>query len=281
VKVGRAALDEDAIRRIEESNPTVEFDWTQILKGQSGPPPAPEVRPSRPGRYRERPPGGAPPERRGRGAPGRDAHPRPAEAAPPTPPEEPAAESFGPESITIAVDEGPAEPDVREYGTIEIVDELPAGDVPAIEGAESSPSFAGETPPEPPPTAAHARLGPEGVLRLRARYAEVLARISERVEEPVRREELKAQAERLNPDTWVTADEVTEGIEQYESVFETLRSTIGGGRRQKRRRRGRRATPRQGSSTREAETSSVEDSGGHQDPAGTEGRKGGDGTEEE
>ena len=84
-------------------------------------------------------------------------------------------------------------------------------------------------------TAALARLGPEGLIRLRARHAEVLARISEKVEDPARREELKAQAERLNPDTWVTGPDVTEGLERYEAVFESLRSVVG--RRRKRRRR--------------------------------------------
>src|SRR4029450_13924858 len=37
VKVGRSALDEDAIRLIEEHNPEVDFDWTRILKGGGEP----------------------------------------------------------------------------------------------------------------------------------------------------------------------------------------------------------------------------------------------------
>ena len=41
VKVGRAALDEDAIRLIEQLNPGIEFDWTRILKGQGAPPTEP------------------------------------------------------------------------------------------------------------------------------------------------------------------------------------------------------------------------------------------------
>jgi hypothetical protein len=97
--------------------------------------------------------------------------------------------------------------------------------------SSSGPDITGDAPPTP----AHARLGAEGVLRLRARHAEVLARISERIADPVRREELKLQAERLNPDTWVTDAEVAVGIEQYETVFEALRSVVG--RRRKRRRR--------------------------------------------
>ena len=84
-------------------------------------------------------------------------------------------------------------------------------------------------------SAAAVRLGPEGLSRLRARHAEILARVDEKISDPVRREQLKADAERLNPDTWVTDAEVTTGLESYETVFETLRSVIG--RRRKRRRR--------------------------------------------
>jgi hypothetical protein len=85
-----------------------------------------------------------------------------------------------------------------------------------------------------PMTAAQARLGSEGLSRLRARHAEVLARISEKVTDPVRRDELNGDAERLNPDTWVTDAEVSAGLEAYETVFETLRAVVG--RRRKRRR---------------------------------------------
>ncbi len=52
------------------------------------------------------------------------------------------------------------------------------------------------------------------------------------------RDELKSQAERLNPDTWVTDGDVTSGLEQYEAVFESLRSVVGR-RRTRRRRRSR------------------------------------------
>ena len=76
-------------------------------------------------------------------------------------------------------------------------------------------------------TPAHARLGAEAVLRLRARHAEILARISERVPDAARQEELKAQAERLNPDTWVTDGEVSAGLEGYEAVLESLRASSG------------------------------------------------------
>jgi hypothetical protein len=137
---------------------------------------------------------------------------------------------------------GPVPPERRESFEPGDLDAALAGGDPAFadlgdadEGLEAA--AAPESPP--PPTAAHGRIGPEGVLRLRARHAEVLARISERVTDPARRDELKAQAERLNPDTWVTDDEVRAGLEQYEAVFESLRTIVGRRRKRRRRRTGR------------------------------------------
>ena len=89
--------------------------------------------------------------------------------------------------------------------------------------------------PEPavaePMTAAHARLGFEGLVRLRARYGETLARITDRVADPEQQIQLKALAERLNPDAWVTDADVSDGLESYERTYETLRGTIGNRRR--------------------------------------------------
>jgi hypothetical protein len=80
-------------------------------------------------------------------------------------------------------------------------------------------------------TAAHARLGFEGLVRLRARYGETLARITDRVADPEQQIQLKALAERLNPDAWVTDADVSDGLESYERTYETLRGTIGNRRR--------------------------------------------------
>lgn len=82
-----------------------------------------------------------------------------------------------------------------------------------------------------PMTAAHARLGSEGLGRLRARYAETMARISERIEDPEQQAQLKTLAERLNPDAWVTDADVSAGLESYETTFEQLRGSIGSRRR--------------------------------------------------
>ena len=154
VRVGRAPLDEEAIRLIEHYHPNIRFNWPQILTGE----------------------------------------------------EEKAVPIASPRRI---------EATIRE------------------------PAASRTAPPEPqePVSPAHARLGSEGLARLRARYADVLAAISQRVSDEVRRDQLKTEAERLNPDSWVTDAEVVAGLEQYESVLASLRDVVG------RRRRRRRARP--------------------------------------
>jgi hypothetical protein len=55
VRVGRPALDEDAIRTIEEQHPEIEFDWPQILEAGTLMAPEIERRPERPRRKPVRP----------------------------------------------------------------------------------------------------------------------------------------------------------------------------------------------------------------------------------
>jgi hypothetical protein len=219
VRIGRSALDEDAIRLIEQHNPDVDFDWTRILKGQDGPA---ESR------------GSAPQERRGRPRSQEFQRDRPREE--PAAPARDAAPAAGDATAFAGLDEPPI------HQTEESADSIEPADIAVVEEFLVEPRL---EPPAPRPqagdalSAVEARLGSEGLSRLRARYAEVLARISETVSDPGRQEELKATAERLNPDTWVTEPEVQAGLEDYESVFESLRTVVG-----RRRRRGRRTDRR-------------------------------------
>lgn len=85
----------------------------------------------------------------------------------------------------------------------------------------------------------------EEAAKLRARYAELMARITERVSDPVRADALRLEAEALNPDAWVTPDEVRTGVEAFDRQDQHLRSLLG---RRRRSRRGgvrhrRRTTP--------------------------------------
>jgi hypothetical protein len=119
-------------------------------------------------------------------------------------------------------------------------------------------------------SAAHARLGSEALGRLRGRYADVLANLTRRVTDEQRREQLREQAERLNPDSWVTDEEVTAGLEAYESVLASLREVAG---RRRRRRRGRGGP--------EAGSTAASDSAGGQSGADGDSPAGEDGDEAE
>ena len=121
------------------------------------------------------------------------------------------------------------------------------------------------------PTPAHAKIGAEGVQRLRARYVEILARIPERTPDPQRQEELKRLADRLNPDSWGSDEDVAQGLEQYESVFASLREVVG----QKRRRRRRGRGPRPAEPGGGAGTDSSASFEGDESPDPTDGPEGG------
>jgi hypothetical protein len=80
----------------------------------------------------------------------------------------------------------------------------------------------------------------EALIRLRARYAELQARITERGGDAARIEALRAEAESLNPDAWVTEEESRNGLEVFESKIRELRAALGLRRRRRSRRGGRR-----------------------------------------
>jgi len=266
VRVGRAPIDETAIRLLEQHNPDVQFDWTRILKAP----------PAEPGRRdaRDR-------DQRGRREP-RAQRPRSGGGPPVNPTPQPPRRNTTPDSTPVAGDAVPDEfaserAEAAEYsaraeaaelaaergehgtsveGHAEVAAEHADHTESAVERSDPTESAADrperpeprkpddepaerfEARPEDVGSASYVRLGAEGLVRLRARYAEVMARIAERPLEEDAREELKQRAERLNPDAWVTADEVTAALEQYETVFEGLRGVVG--RHPSRRRRGRR-----------------------------------------
>ena len=208
VKVGRPALDEDAIRWIEEHNPDIEFDWPKILDARApAAPPAEDSRMRRGRRDRERP---------------RPSRPTKPQAVMPPQPREPEPAELEPEpSILADALEQLTHPDTEE----------------AI---------------EPQPMPVEQNLGREQLTRLRARYAELQARIAERGGEPARVEALRTEAESLNPDTWVTDEEVRQGIDAFETKIRDLRAVLGLGRRRRSRRGGRRRRGGEPAQTTEA-----------------------------
>ena len=261
MRVGRAPIDEEAIRLLEQHNPDIEFDWTRILKD---PPPEPGVRRDRDPRDRDRR------DRRDPRPPQRPFAPAPATQAPTVPPsptvihaqaadvaeeraaahadvvlaqqggsteveatampQDETAEFAGEESLAVGHSE-PLAADHAEYLEYAAASGHLDTDATAAEPVEprepGEPGEPGE-PREPEvSSAAAARLGAEGLVRLRARFSEIMARIAEKPMDEPAREELKAKAERLNPDAWVTTDEVAAALEQYETVFESLAYSSG------------------------------------------------------
>ncbi|HEY7789297.1 MAG TPA: hypothetical protein VIC33_02180 [Vicinamibacterales bacterium] len=228
VKVGRVPIDEDAIRAIEHHNPDLAFDWTRILDSR---PPAPSEPPTRPAR-RQRPLP-SPPTRAERPLAVR-------EAVQPRAPEEPSFER---------------QPDAAESLLADAADIGQADGLAEIADANlAEPPF---VPESARPVPAEELVGVEGLARLRTLHAELLARITERGSEPARLDDLRREAERLNPDAWVTLDEARQALEQYEIVAETFRRSLG--RRRRSRRGGRRGRRRPADAQADGQTGAPTD----------------------
>ena len=217
INLGRGALDEEAIRTIEESNPDLSFDWAKMLKLRAAAAAQPAERER--GRRRSATPR-APQGRRKRSAPeGKpQARREPDHVADP--------------SVLADEPRGLDQP-IASASTPEAPPERVTASVTEVEAS-------GEALER---NVAIGFIGAENVARLRARHAEVLARISDRVTDPARRQALQALAEELNPAAWLTAEEVQQGLADFDARVARLGAQLGrrrsgrGGRGRTRRRR--------------------------------------------
>ena len=194
VRVGRAPLDEEAIRIIEERHPDIEFDWPQLFEEASNIPPDVERRPERARRRVPRP---------------KDA---PTEAGP--------IESAP--VVEDPLDRGPAillEPDLL-VGTALVVPEVEP-EAPAPEAERPVPP-----PPRPPANPLLDQLvGREIAMRLRARHDEIASRI-EALDPGDARSAWQARADALNPDRWSTPEAILEGIRNADRLFDELKREL-------------------------------------------------------
>jgi hypothetical protein len=93
-------------------------------------------------------------------------------------------------------------------------------------------------------SAAEQALGSLGLSKLRGRYAEVMARVHVAPLDQAARDKIAERAELLNPDSWVTAEDVMQGLDKFEQVLAEVVEQVGtprrrtrrGGRRNRRRR---------------------------------------------
>ena len=217
VAIGRPALDEDAIRQIEDQHPLIDFDWPAILALRDAMPPEEEAAPQ--GREARR-------DRRGDR---RDEWRERSRSRTGTRP--------GAGAPTVHV------PDVHRPGTVAAdtvgsgpdtgFDETPDGERIASVDAEVFDAEGDATgAAEEAPASTHGLLeelvGREIATRLRARHAELLARIREQAfDEPTRAAWL-SRADALDPDTWVTPHDVLDGVQHADQRFDELRRRLTG-----------------------------------------------------
>ena len=215
ILLGRAPLDEDAIRTIEEQHPDIDFDWPAILAlsevmtpEEEAPAPRRErkVKPQRPKERRPDARAADDVEEADLNAAADDADdadqmitaaavepaepPEPDEPDEPDEPVEPMTHAFPEEAQPDAFEEVAPRP--RTYGLLEGL------------------------------------VGREIALRLRARYSEISARIHQQYAEVAVRDVWMKRAEPLNPDLWLTAEAVLDGVRRADGLFDRLRSELLG-----------------------------------------------------
>jgi hypothetical protein len=187
---GRSPLDEDAIRTIEEQHPDIDFDWPALLALAAAMTPEDEA------------PAHAPQPQRQTKRPRNNRDPRP---------------PSGLEAATA--------PATREPGRDEPVDEPAEASKPV----EDDVSGESETTVEIPPARnllVEELAGREIGSRLRARYADIIARIQEMDVDGSVKDVWFKRAEAIDPETWMTPEAVLEGVRNADSQYEKLRSEL-------------------------------------------------------
>lgn len=202
IVLGRAPLDEDAIRAIEEQHPEIDFDWPAILAlsevmtpEDEAPPPSRSQpaggrrKPREPRRDRERATAGVSTE---------------AEATPPG--DHAHVSAAAPEGAPRAAPSAPSAP-----------------------VAPSAPSLSLGTldPGEPRNLLLEELAGREIGARLRMRHAEIVARIGGLDVDGATKDALFTRAEAIDPELWMTPESVLEGVRNADALFDALRAEVG------------------------------------------------------
>jgi hypothetical protein len=205
IVLGRPALDEDAIRTIEEQHPDIDFDWPAILALSEVMTPEEEDAP-RPEKKRK----SAPPREKSREERREE---RSASIG------QPASE----ERSAYAAPSASAHP---------TSDRLRPDDRVENDAVTASSDAVGEAGDDEAPITHRGSglleelVGREIATRLRARYAEIQARIHEQQVDVARRDQWLKRAEAINPDLWVTPDAILDGVRSADATFTQLQNEI-------------------------------------------------------
>jgi len=201
IGLGRSPLDEDAIRTIEEQHPDIDFDWPAILALAEVMTPEDEAPPPRPQQQQQRQG-----KRRGRdSAPSRE----------PAAPREQAAfarSAFAPEQT-------------EELRRDDRLDESPEAVKPEDEEDSEKPVASVEIPP-PRNLLVEELAGREIGSRLRARHAEIIARIQDLDVDGSVKDAWFKRAEVIDPELWMTPESVLEGVRNADAQYDKLRGAL-------------------------------------------------------
>ena len=177
IGLGRAPLDEDAIRTIEEQHPDIDFDWPAILALAEVMTPEDEAPAPRPQQQQRQA------KRRGRDA-------APGDADRDIAPSEPA---------------GPPKTEAEELVT--------------------ETEMAIEVPP-PSNRLVEELAGREIGSRLRARHADIIARIDDLDVDGSVKDAWFKRAEAIDPELWMTPESVLEGVRNADTQYDKLRAGL-------------------------------------------------------
>ena len=216
ILLGRAPLDEDAIRTIEEQHPDIDFDWPAILAlsevmtpEEEAPAPRRE-RKIKPQRQRERRP-----DTRAAGDTDRNAAADDADNADPNSAADDTDDADATGQLVTAVYAEPAEP------------AEPDEPVKRAFPDEAQPDAEEVVAPRPHTYGLLEELvGREIATRLRVRYSEISARVHEQDADVSVRDAWMKRAEALNPDLWLTPEAVLEGVRRADGLFDRLRTEL-------------------------------------------------------
>ena len=189
---GRAPLDEDAIRTIEDQHPDIEFDWPAILALSEVMTPEDEAPAPRPQQQ----------QRKDKRRKDRDTA---SAFAPPEPAELRRDERAGDTGATVEPVE-PLEPETEPVERVEFV--------------------------EPRNRLLEELAGREIGARLRARHSEIIARIDDLDVDGSEKDALFKRAEALDPELWMTPEAVLEGVRNADALFEKLKAALAHSSRQ-------------------------------------------------
>lgn len=217
IVLGRAPLDEDAIRTIEDQHPDIDFDWPAILAlsevmtpEEEAPAPRRERKAFKPQKQRERRPDTrVAADDADRNTATDDADDTDLNAA---------ADDADNADLNTAADDADLNA-AADQAVVEVVKhEFPD---------EAQPDAEEEIAPRPHIYGLLEELvGREIATRLRARYSEVAARVHEQYADASVRDAWMKRAEPLNPDGWLTAVAILDGVRQADGLFDRLRSEL-------------------------------------------------------